>query len=153
MRSVFARLGREGFAGGFVFLTGLTLWLIVRNYPRGQLSEFGPGFVPFVSSIGLVILGAVMIVRALRVTNDDRAPTIGRAVVVIPFAMALFAFALEGFGLVLTATAAVFITTFATREMKLAERAGVSLALAALVTVLFGYALSLSIPVWPWFLR
>lgn len=153
MRNVLARLGREGFAGGFVFLVGLMLWLIVRDYPRGRLSEFGPGFVPWVSSIGLVILGALMIVRALRAGNDDAAPTIGRAVIVIPLGMALFAFALESFGLVLTAIVAVFITTFATRVMTLVERVGVALALAALVTALFGYALALTIPIWPVFVR
>ncbi len=153
MRGIARALGREGFAGVFVAVLGVVLWLIVRNDPRGQLSEIGPGFVPWVASFGLAALGTIMVLRAVRTRTRDAAPVVSRAAVLVPLGMAIFAFGLEALGLFATAALGVFVVTFASRESRLVERAVMAVALAALVTLVFGYGLSMTMPLWPEFLR
>jgi len=153
MRTLFARLGREGTAGAFIVLIGVVLWLLVRDYPVGLLSEFGPGFVPYVASLALVALGSVMVVRALHAANDDAAPLIGRPLIFVPLGIGIFAFGLDRLGLALASALAVLVTGFASRESTLRERALVAVALAGLVTLTFGYGLSMTLPLWPAWLR
>jgi ABC-type transport system involved in cytochrome c biogenesis permease subunit len=153
MRAIFSRLGREGTAGAFIVVVGAIFWLIVRDYPRGELSEFGPGLVPWFASIVMLLLGAAMLVRALITPNYDAAPALGRPLFVIPLGMALFAFGLDTLGLFSASALGVFVTTFATQESSLKERVLAALALAGMVTLVFGYALSMTMPIWPVFLR
>ena len=153
MRAAAARLGRDGIAGAFVVALGAILYLLVRNYPRGTLSEFGPGMVPWAASIALVVLGAAMVVRALARKNSDTVPAMSRAILVVPAGMAFFALALEPLGLFATAAIGVFVTTLAARESSLIERLAVALGLATFATIVFGYGLAMTMPLWPFFLR
>lgn len=148
-----ARLGREGIAGIFVGAAGVFLWIMARGLARGTLAEIGPGFVPWISSLALVALGGCMLVRAMSKRNDDGPPQLGRGVVVVPLGMGLFAFGLESLGLFAASALGVFVTTFASRESGLIERAAVAFGLAAGVTLLFGYGLGMTVPLWPVFLR
>jgi hypothetical protein len=153
-RAIAARLGRDGAAGAFVIVAGAVLWLIVRNYPRGELSQFGPGYLPWIASIGMMLLGAAMVAGAyLSSNNVHEAQTVGRPVLIVPLGMLVFAFGLEPLGLFVTSALGVFVTTFASRESKLAERVLLALALATLVTIVFGYGVGMTVPLAPPSLR
>jgi hypothetical protein len=149
MQAILARLGREGLAGAFVITIGLLLYFLVHDYPRGRISEFGPGFVPWAASIGLMLLGAAMLARAWAHTGEKLNLAVRPAVVLLPAAMAIFAFGVERFGLALTAAAGVFVASLASDESSIGERIVLSLGLAALVTLIFGYALGMTMPLWP----
>ena len=149
MQAILARLGREGLAGALVIAIGLLIYLLVHDYPRGRISEFGPGFVPWAASIGLILLGAAMLVRAWASAGEQLDLVMRPAVVLLPAAMAIFAFGVERFGLALTAAVGVFVASLASDESRFAERIILSLGLAALVTVVFGYALGMTMPLWP----
>jgi hypothetical protein len=153
MRRLAARLGRDGSAGAFVIAIGVVLWALVGNYPRGELAEIGPGFVPWVASISLTGLGVLMVARALYLGSPAMTGAAGRALVIVPVGMAIFAFMLAPFGLFATAALSVFATSFAAQRVRLHERVILALALASLVTLLFGYALSMALPLWPAVLR
>ena len=152
-RAIAARLGREGAAGAFVLVIGAVLWSIVRHYPRGELSQFGPGYLPWIASIGMMLLGAALVVSGYLSRNSDETQTFGRAVLIVPIGMAVFAFGLETFGLFVTSAVGVFVTTFASPELSMRERVALSLALATLVTIVFGYGVGMAVPLKPPFLR
>lgn len=154
MHAILARLGRDGAAGCAICLVGLTGFLLVRDYPVGSLSEFGPGFVPWVTTLGMIGLGGAMVVRAAAIGGG--APLelrIGRPLIVVPLGMAIFAFGLAPLGFAPSAALAVFVTSLAARGTRFGERVFVSIFLAALVTLIFGYGLSMTMPLWPVFLR
>jgi hypothetical protein len=154
IQSVLNRLGREGIGGAAVTLIGLLGFWIVRDYPVGDLSEFGVGFMPWVCTVGMAILGAVIVLRALKANNTDEIhPALGRPLMVIVAGMAIFAFALDPLGLFTSAVLSVFVSSLASGESSLRERILVSFGLATLVTLLFGYGLGMSMPLWPWFMR
>jgi hypothetical protein len=150
MHAILARLGREGLAGIFVVAIGLLLYLLVRDYPRGRISEFGPGFVPWAASIGLMLLGAAMLVRAWAGPGEKADLAVRPAVMLLPVGMGIFAFGVESIGLAFTAAVGVLVASFASAESGLKERLLLSLGLAALVTLIFGYALGMTMPLWPW---
>ena len=154
MTSLFARLGRDGTAGAAIALGGAVGLFLVRDYPLGTLSDFGPGFMPWVATIGMMVLGGIMLARALAApVRFDFTIVVGRPLVLVPLGMASFAFALEPLGLALASALAVLITSFASQESSLTERIVASLVLASLITLVFGYGLGMSVPLWPAVLR
>ncbi len=154
MDSIFARLGRDGIAGSAIAIGGLIGFVIVRDYHVGSLSEFGPGFMPWVATIGMMVLGGAMVVRALAVgSGEPIAIVVGRPLIVVPLGMALFAYGLDPLGFAMASALAVFVTSLASPESSLAERLLASLVLAGLVTLIFGYGLSMTMPLWPVFIR
>jgi hypothetical protein len=150
MHGILARLGREGLAGAFVVAIGLLIYLLVRDYPRGRISEFGPGFVPWAASIGLMLLGAAMLARAWAGPGEKADLAVRPAVMLLPVGMAIFAFSVETIGLAFTAAVGVLVASFASPDANLRERILLAAGLAALVTIIFGYALGMTMPLWPW---
>jgi len=67
--------------------------------------------------------------------------------------MGVFALGLETLGLALASALAVFVTSLASPESSVAERPSTSVLLSALVTLVFGYGLSMTMPLWPVFIR
>jgi hypothetical protein len=154
MDGLIARLGRDGIAGTAIAIGGLIGFWIVRDYPVGSLAEFGPGFMPWVGTIGMAILGLAMVARALVGGGGEIVPvTVGRPVIVVPAGMAIFAFGLEPLGFMLASALAVFVTSLAAKESSVIERIAVSVGLAVLVTGIFGFGLKMTMPLAPWFLR
>jgi hypothetical protein len=154
MQAILNRLGRDGIAGAAIVVTGLFGFLLVRDYPVGDLSEFGPGFVPWITTIGMALLGAVMVVQALqRHATETIKLAVNRSLVVIPAGMALFALGLEPLGIAFASTLSVFVSSFASNESRLTERILLAVGLAALVTLVFSYGLGMTMPRWPWFMR
>ena len=152
-RAFAARLGRDGAAGVFVLIIGAVLWSVVRYYPRGDLGQFGPGYLPWAASIGMMLLGAALVVAGYLSRNSDETQIFGRPVLIVPIGMAVFAFGLETLGLFVTSAAGVFVTTFASPEPSMRERVVLALALATLVTIVFGYGVGMTVPLKPLFLR
>jgi len=154
MTSLFSRLGQDGTAGAAIALGGAVGFLLVRDYPVGSLSDFGPGFMPWVATIGMMILGGIMLTRALAApVRFSFTMVVGRPVILVPLGMASFALLLAPLGLALASALAVLITSFASLESSLKERLAAAGALAALITLVFGYGLGMSVPLWPLGLR
>jgi len=154
MNSLFSRLGQDGTAGAAIALGGAVGFFLVRDYPVGSLSDFGPGFMPWVATIGMIVLGGIMLARALAApVRFNFTIVVGRPLVLVPLGMAGFALGLEPLGLALASALAVVITSFASQESSLKERLGAAIVLAALITLVFGYGLGMTVPLWPVGLR
>jgi hypothetical protein len=154
MHAILNRLGRDGIGGAAVMLIGIIGLFLVRDYPVGTLSEFGSGFVPWVTTLGMAFLGAAMVFKAWQTPSGETIrPEIGRPLIVIPLGMACFAFGLEPLGLAVASAVSVFVSSFASRESGVVERILIALGLATLVTAIFSYGLGMTMPRWPWFMQ
>ena len=154
VNAIFSRLGQDGTAGAAISLGGLIGFILVRDYPVGTLSDFGPGFMPWVATIGMMALGSAMVLRALASgVRINFTIVVGRPLLLVPLGMAVFALGLDAFGLALSSALAVLVTSFASMESRLIERFVAAVVLAAMITLVFGYGLSMTVPLWPWFLR
>ncbi|MEO8080930.1 MAG: tripartite tricarboxylate transporter TctB family protein [Caldimonas sp.] len=122
-----------------------------------QLSAHpGAGYFPLGLAILLAALGAIVLFKSLTIESSGGDP-IGsiawRPLVVIVAAIAIFAVMLEPLGLALTIPVLIFITSLAGDEFRWKGVLGNAVVLTIGSWMIFVWGLSLTIPVWPWFLR
>jgi hypothetical protein len=139
----------QDFWAGVLFIAfgGVALW-IGRNYSFGTLTKMGPGFLPSVLSVVLLIVGAVLMVRALAIDG----PPIERSrlwpQLFILTALVVFALTIERLGLVLAVIAVTITAALASREMRWLETLALALGLAFVCVVLFVRLLGQPFQVW-----
>lgn len=143
---------QQDFGGGVMLLAiaGVAGWA-VRDLDFGGVSAMGPAFLPLILSLLLAGFGAVLALNGLTVSGPAlRFRRLGGILLVV-LSLSGFAFLIEDVGLVATAFVMVLVGAFADPEggwlRNLAFAAGLTVAAA----LLFGYALSLPIPLWPRF--
>lgn len=91
----------RAFGGGVLLLLGLAILWIARGYPRGRLSDMGPGYVPLCVGVGLCLLALAILVTDLRGPADRPVPRIQwRELGFICAAVLIFAGLIQPAGLV-----------------------------------------------------
>jgi putative tricarboxylic transport membrane protein len=99
--------------GGYVMWNSLTR-MTYYNYDRGAP---GPGFLPFWLSVGLVGLGAILVVRTLRPANAAPASAwpegvARRRIMLVFWSLVVALLAFERLGFVLTTAAFMIVVGF-----------------------------------------
>ena len=122
-----------------------------------QLSAHpGAGYFPLGLSLLLVVLGVVVLFKALTIESEGGDPVgsfAWRPLLVIVAAIAIFGAMLEPFGLALTIPVLIIISSFAGDEFKIRGVLISAVVLTFFSWVIFVWGLKLTIPVWPWFAR
>jgi hypothetical protein len=136
------------FAAIFVTLSLVTGSHAYRNMTVGTAAEMGPGFFPLMLSIvlGLLSLGVAFIATPEHITRLRIAPL--RAIILVLGAPLLFALTIRSLGLVVAVALTVFLTSFASRFATLRNSLLLSAGFTIFCVVVFGYLLSLPIPLW-----
>jgi hypothetical protein len=132
----------------FVAVALAGLW-VANDYPTGVALRMGPGYIPRLLLIGLLVLGCVIAIGGLLIEEaDGGGGWAWRPLIIIPLAMVLFGLLLERFGLFVATIALVTGSSLARRGSRLVTTAMVSVGLAV-AAVIFVWTLRLPIPVWP----
>jgi len=133
---------------GLIALALFALWAS-RDLPGMRGFAFGPGTAPRMFSIMLGLMGVVVTLTGL-LTNG---PPVGRFGVRGPiFVLAsvyIFAFSIRPLGLVIASFLSIFVSAFATSEVRWLESLIWAAVLAAFCSLLFPIALNLPMPLWP----
>jgi hypothetical protein len=141
-----------------VALAAFALWL-TRDLPQGTLRAMGPAMLPRWLAIAVGLCGLALVALGfLREGSALEAYTLrGPAVVVV--AIVAFGIAIRGFdlglftiptlGLMIAGPLGIFISGFATPEVRPRELLIMALALTAACMMLFGDLLNLPIPMYP----
>lgn len=128
---------------------GAAALFIGRDYVFGTSLRMGPGFLPRIVAGGLVLLGLVLVLRGI-LAGGWVLPVIGwRPILLISLAVIVFAATIDRLGLFIASLLSVAIGACAAQEIRWKELPFVALGLAAFCTILFGYILKISMPVWP----
>jgi hypothetical protein len=143
--------------GAFCIIVGFAALWIARDYDTGTVISMGPGFFPKAISIGLVVLGALILFIAGRdlgpTEDDDRAPpTLGarlRIIGCITASIVAFGAALGPLGLPIATFVMVSIASLGHSGSKFPTVLVTAVVLALFATVLFAWLLGLQIPVLP----
>jgi hypothetical protein len=142
-------LNRELFAGLMFAAWGIAGLWFGTDLPRGTALRMGPGYMPFLLSCSLVLLGSLIAIRgALRVGAALTAWHL-RPLVLVLVAILSFALLIEPAGLALATVAIVLIGAAGGPEFRPLEALALALAIAAGTVLLFVYGLRLPMPVWP----
>ena len=122
---------------------GLAAALIAQDYPFGTLRRMGPGFLPTVLSVLLIVCGIVIAVK--RPDAAEAAPPLGaRPLLAILGSILAFALLIRPAGLVVATLAAVPVAALA--EGKLRPVAILLLAAGMAVMVCFIFVWFLAVP-------
>ena len=139
--------------GSLLALTGLAVagyaW---ANYDIGSLRRMGPGFFPVALGVLLAAFGALIAVTAgPRPTRA--APFAWPETIAVIAALLTFGLLLDSIGLLLTSAVTVLIASAVAPRRGLGWRLMLTLAVTALVWLVFVQGLNMSLPVWPRGLR
>ncbi len=124
-----------------------------RSLEIGDAAEMGPGHVPRLLCLSLLVLGGVIALSGLRRPGVRPAGVAWRPLLVVTLAVLAFAAALERLGLVVAVIAAVVIASAATPGARRRETAIAALVLAVAVVLIFITGLGLPVPALPRFDR
>jgi hypothetical protein len=131
----------------FVMFGCAALW-IGRGYAFGTSSKMGPGYLPAVLSWALLLVGGVLVVRALAIEG----PAIERSrlwpQLLILASIVVFALTIERLGLALAVVAVTIMAALASREVRPIEALALALGLALICVVLFVQMLGQPFAVW-----
>jgi hypothetical protein len=136
----------------FVALGAGALWLS-RDYPLGDLNRMGPGYFPRMLSVGMIILGLLVVLKGVPelVSSKDEPVRLDRSMWLIPLAMVLFGLLVERIGLVAALAVSLGVAGAAHRDARFLEVAISVVALIVLLVLIFVVVLRQPLRLWPEF--
>ena len=142
--------GAKNLLSGLLFVAfGVGALVMSARYPIGTAVRMGPGYLPQIVAWGLVALGIAAILRGVLV-GGWRMPSVAlRPLLLIAAAVIAFALTIDRLGLFVASLASVVIAAASDATSNWRQAIVIALGLAIFCSVLFGWALGLSVPVWP----
>ena len=135
-----------GAAATFILIGIAGLWF-GREYELGTTSQMGPGYMPMLLSVGLILFGVIVGLRAVTVQGPAFERIRWRSVLLILAAIVVFALLIETAGLLAATFAIVVLAACASGESSWKETIGLAVFLAVFCVLVFVYALRQPIPV------
>jgi hypothetical protein len=139
-------------ACGLIFIAlGAFFGFGALDLPLGTALRMGPGYFPLVLSGALVVIGGVLVVKALGKETDPFGVVPWRGLVLTVAAVAFFGFSVRGIGLVPALFIVCFASAFASRKMSLLFALILAAVMTAFCTLVFHTGLGLNIQlIGPW---
>lgn len=136
-------------AGALFLATGAAGLIIGSGYPMGTATRMGPGYFPSILCGGLALVGVLLMIGGWR-QKSKVTPTFEiRPAITILLPIIVFGFGARYLGLFVTCILVVLITGLNQSPVRWGRQAIIAVALSAFCTIIFGYLLNLSIPMWP----
>ena len=140
---------KDFWAGVLFILMGGGACIIALDYAMGTAGRMGPGYFPRSLGVLLAALGAILVLRSLRLQGEPISfPTLKPLVIVLGSVLA-FGLTVNYAGLVGATLIIVLIASTASHEYRWKESVIASLVLAVFVVIAFRYGLKLQLPTWP----
>ncbi len=140
----------QGLGAGlmFIVLGALGLWF-GRGLVIGSAQEMGPGYAPALVCWGLLLVGALVLVRSVLRGTEALEPVSARAVLGIAGALGVFAATIGSLGLVLASLLTVAAACLIEPKLRWKEVVLLSVGLSAGALVLFVFVLRIPFRTWP----
>ena len=140
----------KDFYSGLLFIAfGVAAIVIASNYALGTAARMGPGYFPRILGIGLILLGAALSLRSLRINGEPIAKWHWRPTVIVLASVVMFGYIVNFAGLVISTILLILLASWASTEFRLKEALISGVVLAVLVVGVFVIALKLQLPIWP----
>ena len=141
----------KDFFAGLIFVAfGVAAIVIGSEYTLGTAARMGPGYFPRILGILLIVLGAALALRALRLRGTRIPPWKWRPTLIVLGSVVLFGLIVTRLGLVLSTIVLIVLASAASHEFRFKEASISAVLLAALAVGVFVIGLKLQLPVWPW---
>ena len=136
-------------AGLLFIATGIAAIGIATDYTLGTAARMGPGYFPRLLGILLIVLGAALALRSLRLNGPPLPGWKWRPLLVILASVLMFGLIVNRAGLVISTILLIVMASAASREFRPREAVISGVVLAVLVVGVFAIGLKLQIGIWP----
>jgi putative tricarboxylic transport membrane protein len=138
------------FLTGVLFVAlGTFAILYGSRYPVGTAARMGPGYFPLLASIGLILIGCILIGRTLLQETEAVGAVALRPALLVLVGTLGFGLLVERIGVILAGLLLVFAARLADGEFRLREVSLLAIGLVAFTVAIFRYGLGLPLPVMP----
>jgi hypothetical protein len=108
----------NGIAGALFVAIGALFAIQATGLELGTTFRMGPGYFPLVLALILILLGAIILVQAVRVRGEPIGPLAWRGMLLILPAPILFGLTVRGLGFVPALFLAALVASFASSRMR-----------------------------------
>jgi hypothetical protein len=143
------RSPKDLLAGLLFIAAGIAAIAIAANYTLGTAARMGPGYFPRMLGMLLIVLGAILAARSLRLTGPPLPGWKWRPVLVTLGSVVMFGLIVNRVGLVISTILLIVMASAASHEFRPREAVISGIALAALAVGVFVIGLKLQIGIWP----
>jgi Tripartite tricarboxylate transporter TctB family len=140
---------RDFCAGALFIAIGVATILLGARYTLGTAARMGPGYFPRILGILMIVLGAILALRALRMPGPRIPAFHWRPTVIVLGSVVLFGAIVRPVGVALSTVILIVASSSASREFRPREALLVGVLLAALAVGVFVVGLQLQLPIWP----
>ena len=140
----------KDFWSGVLFI-GIGAFALVAGtkYTIGTAARMGPGYFPRILGILLIVLGAILALRAFRLVGDRVPEWKWRPTLLVLGSVVLFGAIVKILGMALSTIVLIVLASAASHEFRPKEAAISGVLLAALAVGVFVVGLNLQLPIWP----
>ncbi len=143
------RSPKDLLAGLFFIAIGIAAIALATNYTLGTAARMGPGYFPRILGLLMIILGAALALRSLRLAGAALPGWKWRPVLIVLGSVVVFGAIVTHAGLVLSTILLIVMASAASREFRPREALISGILLAALAVGVFVVGLKLQIGIWP----
>ena len=141
----------KDFFAGLIFVAfGVGAVVLGSAYPLGAAARMGPGYFPRILGIMLIVLGAALALRGLRLQGSPLPAWKWRPTLVVIGSVVLFGLIVTRVGLVFSTILLIVLSSAASTEFRPKEALISGVLLAALAVGVFVIGLKLQLQIWPW---
>jgi hypothetical protein len=141
----------KDFIAGLIFAAlGIAAIVLGSAYPLGTAARMGPGYFPRILGILLIVLGAALTLRGLRLQGGPLPRWKLRPTLIVITSVVLFGLIVTHAGLVLSTVGLIVLSSAASTEFRPKEALISGILLAVLAVAVFVIGLKLQLPIWPW---
>jgi len=137
---------KDLWAGLLLIALGATAMIIARNYPFGSALRMGPGYLPMVLGVLLILFGLAILGAGLTGGEKIEGTWALRALIILPLSLVLFGLLVDRAGFVPAMLVLIFGSALASREFRFVEVLLFSIGLTALAVAVFVWGLGLPYP-------
>jgi hypothetical protein len=148
----YVRHPKDFYAGLLFIAFGVAAIVVGSGYTLGTAARMGPGYFPRILGILLVVLGALLALRATRLQGTRVAPFKWRPTLTVLGSVVLFGYIVETAGLLVSTVVLIVAASAASHEFRWKEALASGVFFALLAIAVFVFGLKLLLPIWPEFL-
>jgi hypothetical protein len=128
---------------------GIFAAIYAQKYEFGDLNRMGPGYFPVALGVVLALLGLLIAIPAF-MRQGEPIVVKWKTFALVLGSIAAFALTLKVLGLILATALSVMISSLADNETRWKGRILLAIGVAAVTYLVFGFALGMVLPAWPW---
>ena len=143
----------KDFWAGLLFIgLGILAISVGSRYALGTAARMGPGYFPRILGILLVVLGAIISMRGVRMDGEAIPKWHWRPTIVVLASVVIYGILMGWLGMAISTVLLIIAASAASHEFRWKESVIAGFLLSALAVGVFVKALGVQIPIWPRFI-